>query len=148
MRGGLILMFIALLLIYGCKSENTGSAIVDVNKGIEKQEIPDEKVISVNNTNQSYYVNTTIDYSKEAKMRINDAKEEISKTVILLKIKVDKKLINSRNKQKADKLINNAEILLSKAEESYNKGLYENSIDLAVEAKIKSIEAKSVIRSE
>ncbi|MBS3150080.1 hypothetical protein J4455_05350 [Candidatus Woesearchaeota archaeon] len=145
MRGGLILMFIALLLIYGCKSENTGSAIVDVNKEIEKQGIPDEKVISVNNTNQSYYVNTTIDYSKEAKMRINDAKEEISKTVILLKIKVDKKLINSRNKQKADKLINNAEILLSKAEESYNKGLYENSIDLAVEAKIKSIEAKSVI---
>jgi len=138
-------MFIALLLIYGCKSENTGSAIVDVNKEIEKQGIPDEKVISVNNTNQSYYVNTTIDYSKEAKMRINDAKEEISKTVILLKIKVDKKLINSRNKQKADKLINNAEILLSKAEESYNKGLYENSIDLAVEAKIKSIEAKSVI---
>lgn len=138
-------MFIALLLIYGCKSENTGSAIVDISNEIEKQEIPDEKVISVNNTSQSYYVNKTIDYSREAKIRISDAKEEISKTVILLKTQVNKKLISSRNKQKADKLINNAEILLSKAEESYNKGLYENSIDLAVEAKIKSIEAKSVI---
>ena len=71
-------------------------------------------------------------------------KEMILSILSKTEIKSTNEILEELQK-KADKLINNAEILLSKAEESYNKGLYENSIDLAVEAKIKSIEAKSVI---
>lgn len=139
MRYIVIILAVFLMVVVGCKNQTTGNTIVDVK---DKEEY---KPLEINNTNQTYFVNKTVDLSKEANIRINDAREEISKTIILLKNKVDRKLISSKNKQKAGKLINSAELLLDKAEESYSKGLYENSIDLAVESKIKITEAKSVI---
>ena len=41
MRGGLILMFMALLLIYGCKNTTTGNVIKDIN---DNKYLPDENI--------------------------------------------------------------------------------------------------------
>jgi len=147
MRGGLILMFMALLLIYGCKNTTTGNVIKDINdnKYLPDENINDLQQVLVNSSNQTYYVNKSLDIEKEARIRINDAKEEIGKTILKLKDNVDRKLINNKRKQKVEKLINSAELLVAKSEESYKNGFYENSIDLAVDSKIKIVEAQSVI---
>ena len=149
MKKYLILALVILVLfIHGCKSSNTGNMVKDLKD--TKDYFPDKETDNseqalVNYTNQTYYVNKTLDKEKEARARINDAKEEISKTVLTLKEKIDKNLISNRRKQKAEKLINSAELLLAKSEESYKNGLYENSSDLAVDSKIKIFEAQSVI---
>lgn len=147
MRGGLIFMFIILLLIYGCKNTATGNVVKDIsdNKDLPDENINDLQQVLVNSSNQTYYVNKSLDNEKEARIRINYAKEEISKTILKLKDNVDRKLINNKRKQKVEKLINSAELLVAKSEESYKNGFYENSIDLAVDSKIKIVEAQSVI---
>ena len=140
-------MFMALLLIYGCKNTTTGNVIKDINdnKYLPDENINDLQQVLVNSSNQTYYVNKSLDIEKEARIRINDAKEEIGKTILKLKDNVDRKLINNKRKQKVEKLINSAELLVAKSEESYKNGFYENSIDLAVDSKIKIVEAQSVI---
>lgn len=143
-----ILLVVVLILFFGgCKNINTGNVVKDIN---DNKDLPDENIndlqqVLVNSSNQTYYVNKSLDNEKEARIRINDAKEEIDKTILKLKDNVDRKLINNKRKQKAEKLINSAELLVAKSEESYKNGLYENAIDLAVDSKIKIVEAQSVI---
>ena len=143
-----ILIILGLVLFFsGCKNTTTGNVIKDIN---DNNDLPDENIndlqqVLVNSSNQTYYVNKSLDIEKEARIRINDAKEEIGKTILKLKDKVDRKLINNKRKQKVEKLINSAELLVAKSEESYKNGFYENSIDLAVDSKIKIVEAQSVI---
>ncbi|HLC73458.1 MAG TPA: hypothetical protein VJH20_02370 [Candidatus Nanoarchaeia archaeon] len=143
-----ILIILGLVLFFGgCKNTTTGNVIKDINynENLSDENNDDLQQVLVNYSNQTYFVNKTIDYSKEARARINDAKEEISKTILKLKDNVDRKLISNKRKQKIEKLINSAELLVAKSEESYKNGFYENSIDLAVDSKIKIVEAQSVI---
>ena len=139
MQKFVILALFIILFLQGCKNTTTGQVVVDIK---ENETITGS---SINETNQSYYVNRTIDLAKDARIIIIAAEEKISDTKSLFKTKIDSHLIGNERRQRAEKLINNAELLIDKAKESYSKDLYENSMDLALEARVKTIEAESVI---
>ncbi|MBS3146103.1 hypothetical protein J4471_00210 [Candidatus Woesearchaeota archaeon] len=138
-----IILIISLVLIIGCKNDPSGNAVVDIDDSDDNE--PESQIIPENITNITYYINATIDLSKEARQRIFIAEEEIDNTRFLLKSIIEKKLIGNQRKQKAERLINSAELFLIKSKESYNKTLYQNAVDLAIDSKIKITEAQSVI---